>query len=249
MGRFDDPVGSPQLYARLGGLCYLVIIVTGLFGEAFVRGRLVVRGDPAATAERILASESLWRAGIAGELLMLVCGVGLLLALYVLLRPVSRELALLAVFFNLVSISIEAGNKLNLMQALFPLSGADYLGAVDPAHLQVLGYLATRAHAYGFGIGLIFFGCVCLVVGHLIFYSGYLPRAIGVLMGLAGACYLANSFAMILSPELAGRMFPFILLVPLVAELSLCLWLLFRGVDRHGWARRAGEARTSGGPA
>lgn len=68
-------------------------------------------------------------------------------------------------------------------------------------------------------------------------------------MGPAWACYPANSFAMILSPELAGRMFPFILLVPFVAESSLCLWLLFRGFDRDGWARRAGAARTSEGPA
>jgi hypothetical protein len=96
---------SPQIYARTGGVLYLIIIVIGIFGEAFIRDRLVVPGDPAATAERIGASEFLWRVGIAGELVLLICAVALVLIFYVLLRPVSRELALLAVFFNLVSLA------------------------------------------------------------------------------------------------------------------------------------------------
>jgi hypothetical protein len=100
---------SPQTYARIGGLLYLIIIAVGLFGEAFVRSRLVVPGDPTATAEKIRSSELLWRASIAGELFVLLpCAIALTLIFYLLLRPVSRELALLAVFFNLVSIALEA---------------------------------------------------------------------------------------------------------------------------------------------
>ena len=103
---------SPQLYARIGGLLYLFIIVAGGFAEGFVRSRLIVRGDAAVTANHVLAFQSLWRTAFAGELTLYVCAVSLVLILYVLLRPVNGAIALLAVFFNLVSVSIEAINSL-----------------------------------------------------------------------------------------------------------------------------------------
>src|SRR3989441_10697464 len=90
---------SPKLCARIGGALYLIIIVIGLFGQAFVRDRLIVSGDANATARNIMASESLWRMHIAAELFLLICAVVLLLILFVLLRRVSRELTLLAAFF------------------------------------------------------------------------------------------------------------------------------------------------------
>src|SRR6185436_13955180 len=95
-----DP--SPQLYARVGGLLYLIIIAAGITGELFVRGSIIVSGNAAATANHLIASPSLWRAGIAGDLVMHLCDVGVMLVFYVLLSPVSRHLALLAVLFNLV---------------------------------------------------------------------------------------------------------------------------------------------------
>src|SRR5439155_20085885 len=126
---------SPQLYARIGGVLYLIIIVVGLFGEAFVRDRIIVSGDATATAANIRSMESLWRFGIAAEFFLLICAVGLTLIFYVLLRPVSRELALLAAFFNLVSIAVEAASDLNLAAALFPLGNAGYLKAFAPEQL------------------------------------------------------------------------------------------------------------------
>lgn len=233
---------SPQTYARIGGLLYLIIIVIGFLGEVAVRGKLVVSGDPAATAERIRAAEFLWRLGIAGELVLLVCAVALLLILYVLLRPVSRELALLAVFFNLVSIAVEAASTLSLVATLFPLANASYLKVLDPNQLHALVYLPIRSWEHGFGVSLIFFGCFCLVVGYLIFKSGYLPKVVGILMQLAGLSYLVNSFALILSPPLANRLSPAILLPALVGELSLCLWLLLKGVNVPRWNARRGPA-------
>src|SRR5712692_5879585 len=107
---------SPQLYARIGGVLYLIIIVIGLFGEAFVRDRLIVSGDAAATAANIMSHESLWRFHIAAELFLLICAVALLMILYALLRPVSRDLILLAAFINLLSIGIEAATTMNLLQ-------------------------------------------------------------------------------------------------------------------------------------
>lgn len=234
---------SPQTYARVGGLLYLIIIVIGSLGEAVVRNGLIVAGDATATAAKIRASESLWRAGIAGEFVLLICGTALTLIFYVLLRPVSRDLALLAAFFNLVSVAVEAGSALYLMATLFPLADASYLNALDPRQLHALAYLSIRSHAFGFGASLIFFGCVCLIVGYLIFRSGYLPKVLGVLMQIAGLAYLLNSFALILSPALANRLFPAILLPAFVGEASLCLWLLVKGVNVERWNARASAER------
>ncbi|HUK24632.1 MAG TPA: DUF4386 domain-containing protein [Terriglobales bacterium] len=238
---------SPQLYARVGGALYLMIIVLGLFGEAFVRGRLIVPGDAAATAANLRSCESLWRFHIAAELVLLICAVALLMILYWLLRPVSRELAQLAVLFNVVSISIEAASTMYLVQALFPLGGAAYLKAFAPEQLYAMVSLSLRSHGYGFGVSLIFFACFCLLIGYLIFHSGYLPRTIGVLMQVAGACYLANSFALILSPKLADRLFPAILVPAFVGELSLCLWLLVKGVDIRKWEEKREEKMSLAG--
>src|SRR5690348_1990213 len=126
---------SPQLYARTGGLLYLIIIVVGLFDEAFVRDRIIVSGNATATAANIRSFESLWRFGIAGEYVLLICAVALTLIFYLLLRPISRELALLAVFFNLVSLAVEAAVQLYLVGALFPLGKTEYLKAFQPEQL------------------------------------------------------------------------------------------------------------------
>src|ERR1700730_10724281 len=91
---------SPQLYARIGRILYLYIIVAGTLGQLFVRDKLIVSGDAEATANNIIASQLLWRTSIAAELIMLVCSVPLALIFYLLLRPVSKNLAMLAVFFN-----------------------------------------------------------------------------------------------------------------------------------------------------
>lgn len=226
---------SPQVYARIGGVLYLIIIVAGLFGEAFVRGKLIVSGDATATAHNIMASQSLWRAGIAGDLIMHVCDVGLTLIFYVLLRPVNRNLALLAAFFTLIQTAVLVANKLSLLVALFLLGNADYLKAFEPRQLYALAYLCIKSHGYGFGVGLIFFGCGCLVLGSLIFRSGYLPKTLGVLMQIAGLCYLVNSFALLLAPAFADVLFPAILVPAFLGELSLCLWLLVKGVNVSKW--------------
>jgi hypothetical protein len=236
---------SPQLYARIGGVLYLIIIVLGLFGEAFVRDRLIVSGDATATAANLRAMESLWRFHIAAELLLLICAVGLLLILFVLLRPVSRDLALLAVFFNLISIGLEAAITLYLLEALFPLGNAGYLKAFTPEQLYAMARLSLKSHSHGFGLSLIFFGCFCLVIGYLIFKSGYFPKAVGVLMQIAGLGYLTNSFALVLAPKFADRIFAVIAGPAFVGEASLCLWLLVKGVNVEKWKEKASAWRAS----
>ena len=231
---------SPQVYARTGGVLYLIIIIVGLLGQTFVRGSLIVPGDATATAEKILSSEYLLRSSIAAELFLLLTATTVLaLIFYILFRPVSRNLALLAVLFNLVAITVEAINKLNLLETLSLLGNADYLRVLDPEQLQALAYLSIQSEGYGFGVSLIFFGCECLILGYLIFRSGYLSKVVGVLMQIAGLCYLVNSFALIVSPSLSAQLVPTILIPAFIGELSLCLWLLLKGVNVPKWEKRA----------
>lgn len=229
---------SPQVYARTGGVAYLVIIVAGLIGEMFIRNTIIVSGNATATYNNIAASPFLWRIGIAGDLAMHVCDCILTIVYYTLLKPVNKNLALLSVFFGLIQTAVLVANKLNLLVPLFMLGSADYLKAFDPQQLQALSYLSIQAHGYGFGIGLIFFGFECLIDGYLIFRSGYLPRSLGIMIQVAGLCYLVNSFALILSPRFANLLFPVILIPPFIGELSICLWLLVKGVNLAKWKER-----------
>jgi len=223
---------SPQAWARAGGALYLLVIAAGMAGELLVRDRLVVSGDANATLANIRAFEFLWRLGIAANLFHLACSVALAVVFYVLLRPVQRDLALLAVLFNIVAIAIEAVGKLFLLPSLFVLGKASYLQTFAPEQLNALAYVSNRMHAYGFNVSLIFFGCECLVIGYLVFRSRFLPRTLGVLMQVAGVAYLANSFALLLAPALANVV---VLIPAAIAELSLALWLLVKGVDLRTW--------------
>jgi hypothetical protein len=229
---FED---SPQLYARIAGLLYLVIILMGTFGELFVRNKLLVYENPTATANNIIHSDFLWRIGIAGDLIMQICDLPVMILLYYLLKPVNKKLALLNLSFNLIQTAILAVNKLNLLGAMFFLGDSEYLKSFSPNQLHTLSYLSIKLHNFGFGIGLIFFGFVCLLEGYLIYKSGYFPKTIGVLMAISGLCYLFNSFALILVPQLCS----IVLLMPcLIAELSLSLWLVFKGVNLSIWKQK-----------
>ncbi len=230
---------SPQRYVRIAGVFYLAIIALGLFGEVFVRGALVVSGDAAATAQRIADSPLLWRMGIAGDLLMHVFDLPVIVVLYLVLRPVSEPLALFTTLINVVQTAVLALNKLNLVLPLLLLSGGSTLKTFTPEQLQSLAYLAIKAHSFGFGIGLIFFGVACVVRGYLIFASGFLPKALGGLLVVAGFSYLLNSFALLLAPALASALFPYVLIPAFVGELLLALWMIFKGVDLTAWERRS----------
>jgi hypothetical protein len=229
---------SPQRYARIGGVLYLVIIALGAFAEGFVANKLVVPGDAATTAHNILASPVLWRVSVAGDFIVALCAVALLWIEYLLLRPVSKQLVLLAVFFNLVSLAVEAISKLFLLIVMPTLGNADYLKAFEPQQLQILASLALKSHDIAFNIALIFFGCTCLVNGYLIFRSGYLPKLIGILMQVAGWSYLTACFAALFAPAFADLIIPAILVPPLIGESSFCLWLLVKGVNIAKWNER-----------
>jgi hypothetical protein len=229
---------SPQVYARTGGALYLAIIVFGAFAEGFVMNKLVAPGDAATTAHNIMASPGLWGLAVAADLIIPVIAVAGVWISYVLLSPVSRSLILLDVFFTLVSLAVEAVSKLFLLLVVPILSTTGYLKAFDPRQLEILANMALRSHDMVFNIALIFFGCACLIEGYLIYKSGYFPKFIGILMQLAGFCYLVACFAALFAPALADLLTPAILLPPLIGESSYCLWLLIKGVNLDKWNER-----------
>jgi hypothetical protein len=231
----DAPKFSPQLYARIGGILYLILIIVGMISVLFVRDKLIVSLNAEATANNIQHSQFLWRIGITCDLIMHILDIPIMLIIYVLLKPTSKNLALLALLFNLIQTAVLVANKLNLLIPLFLLDNADYLKTFDAQQLHTLLYTSLKAHDFGFGLGLIFFGCVCLTNGYIIIRSGYFPKFIGVLLQLAGICYLINNFTLILAPLVAGKLFPFLMFPVFIAELTFAFWLTIKGVNIPKW--------------
>jgi hypothetical protein len=230
---------SPQRYARICGILYLYIIVAGTFAEVFVRSRLVVSGDAAATARNIRANETLFRIGFSGELLHLTCDVAVAMLLYALLRPVDRNIALLAAWMRLACDIVLAVASVSHFAALRLLGGGEGLSSFRPDQLDSLAWLALKLHGDAYAISLVFFAFACLSLGYLIFRSGFLPRAIGVLLAIAGVCYFVNSFAHFLAPAVGAALFPALFVPIFFAELSLSLWLTVRGLNVAKWEERA----------
>jgi hypothetical protein len=225
---------SPRRFARLAGACYLFIILGGIFAEMFVRERVHVPGDAGATAANILAHELLYRVGFVVDLLILIASLVVLYVLYHLLRRVNRELVVLMALFNLAGIAIQGANLLDHMAALTILKSGATMDALSPGQWQALASLPLRYQSTGYDLALAFFGCFCLVAGRLIYRSRFLPRALGVMMAVAGVCYQINSFIHFLAPRYS--LFPYILLPSLIGELSLTVWLLVKGLDERRWA-------------
>lgn len=235
---------SPQVYARVGGALYLAVILLGIFAQGFVRAAVVVPDDAVTTAHNITASHSLWTMGAAANLIVVLCAVPLALIEYVLLRPVSRTLAQLALLLNVVSLGVESVSKVFFIAVLPALQSTDHLVGLGEGQVENFASLLLTWHDVSFNIALIFFGLTCLVNGYLIFQSRYFPRVLGVLMQIAGACYLIACFSALFVPALVKILYPTILIPCLVGELSLCLWLLFKGVNLPRWLTQTGSRNT-----
>jgi len=169
--------------------------------------------------------------------------------IYILLRPVSRTLALVATGFRLVQSAVLGINLLNHLMAVVILNDAADLGAFDEGQIDDLVLLSLSAHTYGYLIALVFFAIHLLIVGHLVWRSGFLPRALGALLALAGVGYLADSLMFFLIPGYDGAASPVVLAPAIVAEAGLILWLLIKGVDVPRWRERslAGGAQAPAG--
>jgi hypothetical protein len=226
---------SPRFKARIAGLCYVLMLPAG--GVAmFVRGRVAVKGDAAATASNILAHESLFRLAFAGDLLVVAIYIVFTALMYDLMKPVSRNVSLLAAFFSLMGCATQAFACLFELAPLLILSHDPYLGTFKPDQLHSLAYLSLKLYAGTYGISLVFFGFYNLTIGYLAFKSTFLPRVLGVLMAIS--CLVGLTF---LWPPFATPYFSYLLILD-VGEVLLVLWLLVLGVNAKRWWEQSDAA-------
>jgi hypothetical protein len=224
-------LGNVRIEARIAGALYWMVIAGGLFAGA-VQGFITVPGDPAATAQAIAAQEALWRWGIGVHLVYLAFPAIIMdVLLYRIFKPVQPTLALLALASALTAGAVEGAALLQLYVPLTPGEAGASLAALGEGERQALAYLAIRLYETGSGFALLFFSGFCAATGALILRSRRLPRAIGVMMVLAGVCYFVNSLATVVAPTLAGMLLPWILLPCFAGEASLATWLLIKGID------------------
>ncbi len=236
---------SPRLKARVAGGLWLTVIAAGVF--AFVVGSvLIVRNDAAATATNILANETLFRLGFVADLIAGVCYMGVTVILYYLLKPVSRDLSLLAAFFGLGGVAIGSASFLTRLAPLVLLRGDQYLSSFTTGQLQAMALVSLKLYVQGFNISMVFFGIQCFLVGFLIVRSSFLPRILGVLLAIGGLSYVSSSLASFLSPAFGAILSPLILPAAIVGEGSLTLWLLLIGVNAPKWQEKASASRASG---
>lgn len=221
--------------ARVAGFLYLIMILAGGFAEAFVREGLTVSGNPAATAQNILASEQIYRLGLVADLATLIAGTILSLIFYILFKTVNRNLSLLALIFSILASAVMAVNLVNQLAPLLLLHSTSYLKAFNIEQLQTLSLFFLKLQSQGYGISLILFAFYFPIIGYLVYKSNFLPQILGIIYTLAGLGYLINSLSMFLTPHFSVYLFPYVLLPAFIGEVSMSLWLLIKGVKvpRH----------------
>ena len=218
-----------QNRGRLAGLLYVVASIFGVFGLLYVPSKLIVHGDTAATARNIAASETLFRLGIAGNLIGQALFIFVALALYDLLKPVNHRHAATMLTLILVSIPIAFLNELNAIAALILVRGADFLSLVDQPERNAMAMLFLRLHGHGFDIAGICWGLWLFPLGLLVYRSGFLPRILGVGLMVNCFAYPTNSFTALVLPQYEAAVSRWT--SPLqFCELAFMLWLLIMGV-------------------
>jgi len=232
---------SPRQLARTAGALYLINIVAGAFAIGVIPAILVVP-DVAATAHNIQTHELLYRLSLAAHVVVTVTNIPMAVIFYELFKVVNRRLALLDVFFSLVATAIEAAGLLSQFTPVVLLGSSHYTSALPPAQLHALAYLPGDLSTIDYSIYGVFYGFDFICVAYLVLKSTFLPRAIGVLLAIDALTYLADGFANMLTPGFAAHLVPWIGLPTIIAEGSLCLWLLVVGVDTGRWKARASAA-------
>lgn len=216
--------------ARITGFLYLIIVIGGVFAEMFVRSQLVDYNNAIDTAKNIQESQGLFRFGFSLELFIFVCDAAVTVLLYQILKPINKGLSLFAASFRLVTVAILGANLLYNFIPILLLNESAYLAPFNSEQLGALSLLYMKAHGFGYSLALVFFSVHCVVIGYLISKSTYIPKLIGILLIIAGLCYFINSYTAFLFPAISSKIFPAILIPALIAELSLSLWLLIKGV-------------------
>jgi hypothetical protein len=232
---------SPQFKARLAGGLFLVTILLGVFAQGFIAERLIVSGDAAATATNILAHRGLFQLGFTVYLIEMACQIVTVALFYVLLRPVSKSVALSAAFLELTGCVIKTFARAFFIVPLFVLggtnSGVSVLSGFSTQQLQGLALLLLKVNDQGAGMALAFFGFSTVLNGYLIFRSTFLPRFLGVLGMISGLGWLT-----FLYPPLGYRAFLVAALIGLLSSAVTIFWLLVFGVNEQRWNEKARAA-------
>ena len=213
---------------RFAGLLYVLISIPGIFALIYVPGKLIVDGNATATASNIAAHETLFRLGIAANLISQILFMWVALALYDLLKEVSRRQAALMLTLIVVPVPIVLLNELNAIAALILVRGADFLSIFEKPQRDSLALLFLNLHSYGFDITAIFWGLWLFPLGLLVYRSGFIPRLLGVLLMLNSFTFPVNSFTSLLLPQYENIVSRW--MKPLsFAELLFMFWLLIMG--------------------
>lgn len=235
---------SVKTYCRVAGILLILTMIGGWYGEMHVPSQMM-RGDAAATAAQLRQNDALFRLGFAAYLVEAFSDLVLAWLFYVLLRPVHRDLALLAAFFGIVSMTLFAVTKMFYFSAPLFLEGRAYLSAFPPAQLEALASLFLSLYGRLSGLFMLFYGTGWIIRGYLTYRSTYLPRFLGVIMVVAGLGFVAKNVTKVLAPAYSADLLlaPMFLLVVAVA-----LWMLLKGVDADEWNRAVAHGRGAGGP-
>jgi hypothetical protein len=230
-----------QRYARFAGVLFLISLVAGGFGEAYAPSRLISAHDAAATVANIKNFDFLYRLGFAAFLIESLCDITLVALFYALLKPVSKELSLVAAFFGLIGTALFAFAELFYFAPLLISGGSlDYLKTFTPDQLNSLVLLSMKFYGFAGMIFTAYYGMSWLVRAYLMWNSGYLPKFLGVLMGIGGLGFVVRNFLLILAPAYASDLF-LMLMIP--GGLVMTIWLLVKGVDLAKWNARRGNGK------
>jgi hypothetical protein len=213
---------------RFAGLLYVLASIVGFFAIAYVPSKLIVHGNAAATANNISVRETLFRLGIGGELIGQAGFIFVALALYDLLKGVSRRQASLMVILIVVSIPIAFMNEVNSVAAVVLVRGADFLAVLDKPQREALAMLFLKLHGQGFVVAEMFWGLWLFPLGLLVYRSRFLPRFLGVWLVLAGVAWVILSLTGILLPEAQDKVNTYCQ-PAIIGEIVFMLWLLIKG--------------------
>jgi hypothetical protein len=228
----ESPHGTINKTARMAGLWYLIYIVITIPADVLARSPLIVFGDAATTARNIMASEWQFRVGIVGDLVSAVFFLLAAWALYVLLKSVNKDLALLFLLLNLGGVAVYSINLLNQFAAVLLLGGADTLKVFQADQLQSLAMFFLNLHKNGYWIAQIFFGAWLFPLGYLVYKSGFLPKILGIVMMIHCVGWLMTTLQFFLFPGFTAITY---VTYPLgfISEFGLTLWLLIMGAKEQ----------------
>jgi hypothetical protein len=213
---------------RFAGLLYVLASILGFFALGYVPGKLIVHGNSALTAGNIAASETLFRLGIAGNLISQAGFIFVALALYDLLKGVNRRHAVLMVILIVVAIPIAFLNEVNAIAALALVRGADFLSALERPQREALAMLFLNLHHHGFVVAELFWGLWLFPLGMLVYRSRFLPRFLGLWLVFAGFGWVILSLTGVLLPQYQNLVNSWSQ-PAFFGEIAFMLWLLVKG--------------------